>query len=88
MQSAAKKQEEMYHFFMGAEGVKGQTDGTEGMEEELPITIEDNDNLSTRMNPCFFVMDDDHMEEERLDFLCPDVEEEDVIFYSEKMIDS
>ena len=34
------------------------------------------------MNPCFFIMDDDLMEQEQLDFLSPEVEEEDVIFYS------
>ena len=28
------------------------------------------------------------MEQEQLDFLSPEVEEEDVIFYSEKMIES
>ena len=52
------------------------------MEAEQPITIEDNDNLSTRMNHCFLIMDSDEMEEEQLDFLSLDVEEEDVIFYS------
>lgn len=39
------------------------------------------------MNHCFFILDD-HMEQEQLDFLSPEVEEEDVIFYSEKMIES
>ena len=60
MQNAAKKQEEMYHCFMGVAGGKRENSETEKMDEEVPITIEDNDNLSTRMNHCFFVMDDDH----------------------------
>jgi hypothetical protein len=38
------------------------------MEEELPITIEEHDNLSTRMNQYFFMMDDDHMEQEPINF--------------------
>lgn len=58
------------------------------MEAEQPITIEDNDDLSTRMNHCFLIMDSDGMEDEQLDFLSPDVEEEDVIFYSQKQIES
>jgi len=33
------------------------------------------------MNNCFLMIDD-HMEQEQLDFLSPDVEDEDVIFYS------
>ena len=65
----------MYHFFMGEKQNSKEPTEPSMMDEELPITIEDNDNLSTRMNPCFFVMDDGQMEEERLDFLCPDVEE-------------
>ena len=41
------------------------------------------------MNHCFLMMDDDPMEQEPLDFLSREAEEEeDVIFYSEKMIES
>ena len=72
MQNAAKKQEEMFSFFMGCK--EDRKEGSQGslMEEEAPITIEENDNLSTRMNNCFLVLDD-HMEQEQLDFLSPDL---------------
>lgn len=87
MQNAAKKQEQMYDIFMGCNSDKKEGTEADIMDEEPPLTIEDNDNLSTRMNHCFLMMDD-HMEEEPLDFLSPDVQEEEIIFYSEKMIES
>ena len=40
MQNAAKKQEEMYHTFMGCGQGKKDCGSTEIMEEEGPITIE------------------------------------------------
>ena len=40
MQNAAKKQEEMYHFFMGGKTDKREGSHTDIMEDERPITIE------------------------------------------------
>ena len=40
MQNAAKKQEDMYHFFMGTKGGKKEGSKTDIMEDERPITIE------------------------------------------------
>jgi hypothetical protein len=74
MQNAAKKQLENYDSFLGCKPSPNEGSETDIMEEERPITIDDNDNLSTRMNP-FFLMIDDHMEEEPLEFLCPEAEE-------------
>lgn len=87
MQNAAKKQEDMYNFFLGIKQDKKESSQKEVMDEEMPITIEENDNLSTRMNNCFLMIDD-HMEQDQLDFLSPEMEEEEVIFYSEKVIES
>lgn len=84
MQNAAKKQEEMYHMFMG-KPPKEVVIGNE-MEEESPITIEEDDDVSLRMEHCFFRMDDDPTDHEELTFLQPEGEEEDVIFYSQNMI--
>lgn len=56
------------------------------MEEELPMTIEENDNLSTRMNQYFFMMDDDHMEQEPINFFQTEDDPEDIIFYSQNAI--
>ena len=39
MQNAAKKQEDMYQFFMGWKGNKKESSETEAMEEEQPMTI-------------------------------------------------
>ena len=40
MQNAAKKQEEMYNFFMGGKAAKKESNPADLMDEELPITIE------------------------------------------------
>ena len=40
MQNAAKKQEEMYSFFMGCKADKKEGSQGDLMDEEMPITIE------------------------------------------------
>jgi hypothetical protein len=84
MQNAAKKQEEMYHVFMGKPA--REAPAACEMEEESPMTIEENDDVSLRMEHCFFRIDDDPTDNEELNFFQPDLQEEDVIFYSQNMI--
>jgi hypothetical protein len=81
MQNAAKKQEEMYHVFLGKPPKEAVEDCE--MEEESPMTIEENDDVSLKMGHAFFRMDDEH---EELNFFQQDLQEEDVIFYSQNMI--
>ena len=49
------------------------------------MTIEENDDVSLKMEHAFFRIDDDHNEQE-LNFFQQDLEQEDVIFYSQNMI--
>lgn len=38
------------------------------------------------MNECFFMMDTDHMEQEPINFFSQEAEEEEIIFYSQSII--
>lgn len=83
MQNAAKKQEEMYRMFTG----KPAREAVEcEMEEESPMTIEEEDDVSLRAQHCFFRMDDDPADNADLNFFSGEEEEQDVIFYSQHMI--
>lgn len=56
------------------------------MEEESPMTIEQEDDVSLKAQHCFFRMDDDPADNVDLNFFSNEEEEEDVIFYSQHMI--
>jgi|JI9StandDraft_1071089.scaffolds.fasta_scaffold460047_1 hypothetical protein len=76
----------MYDYFVDREPSTPENAAVEAMEEEQPMTIEDDENLSTRMN-CFLLLDDDPMEPEQLNFLGAPEEEEDIVFYSQNEIE-
>lgn len=75
----------MYGCFVDCKPAKTQGEEGEVMEEEQPMTIEEDENLSTRMN-CFLMMDDDPMEAEQLNLLAEPQPQEDIIFYSQNEI--
>jgi hypothetical protein len=56
MQCAAKKQEEMYRFYVGGKVEKKEESRTEDMMSEQPMTIEEDD-LSTGMRNRFFQLE-------------------------------
>lgn len=84
MQNAAKKQEEMYHLFLGKPAKEAPMECE--MEEESPMTIEEDDDVSLKAQHCFFRMDDDAVDNAGLNFFPAETQEEDVIFYSQNMI--